>query len=62
MKTVARGLSALRKGFTPGSLQGSALQLGGAVIVDQDSSVRYLFQSSEAGEDAPVEEMIAALE
>ena len=61
MKTLAKGLSSLRQGFTPGLLQGSALQLGGSVILDQDGSVRYHFQSSEAGEDAPVEEMLGTL-
>jgi hypothetical protein len=61
MKTISRGLAAFRQGIKPGSLQGSPLQLGGAVVVDTDSSIRYLYRSSEAGDDPPVKEMLEAL-
>ncbi len=61
MKTLAKGFSALRQGVMPGLLQGGALQLGGSIILDQDGSVRYHFQSNEAGEDVPVEEMLGTL-
>ena len=61
LKTLSRGFSALRQGIKPGSLQGSALQLGGAVIIDKNGSVLYQFRSREAGEDPPVEEMLAAI-
>jgi len=61
MKTISRGLSAFRQGIKPGSLQGSVLQLGGAVVVDTNSSLRYMYRSSEAGDDPPVEEMLEAL-
>ncbi|MGW8193327.1 MAG: peroxiredoxin-like family protein [Desulforhopalus sp.] len=61
MKTLSRGLSALRQGVRPGSLQGNALQLGGALLLDSDGSVRYLYRSSEAGDDPPVDEMLASL-
>jgi peroxiredoxin len=61
LKTLSRGFSALRQGIKPGTLQGSALQLGGAVIIDKKGSVLYQFRSREAGEDPPVEEMLAAI-
>ncbi len=58
LTTLAKGFSALRKGIKPGSIQGSALQLGGALVVDQQGSIRYHHQSKEAGDDPPVEEML----
>jgi hypothetical protein len=61
LKTISRGLSAFRQGVKPGSLQGSALQLGGAVVIDSSSAVRYLYRSSEAGDDPPVDEMLRAI-
>lgn len=61
-KTFGRGLSALRQGIKPGSLQGSALQLGGAVIVEADGTLRYHYRSSEAADDPPVAEMLAVLD
>ena len=61
MKTFSRGFFALRQGVKPGKLEGSALQLGGAVIIDKNGSILYKFQSSEAGEDPPVDQMLAAI-
>jgi len=61
MKTISRGLSAFLKGKKPGSFQGSPLQMGGAIVVDTSSSLRYLYRSSEAGDDPPVEKMLEAL-
>lgn len=60
-KTFSRGFSALRKGIKPGSLQGSALQLGGAIVVGADGDIRYLYRSSEVADDPPIGEMLAAL-
>lgn len=60
-KTLSRGFYALRKGIKPGTIQGSALQLGGAVIIDQSGSVLYQYQCSEAGDDPPVDKMLAAV-
>lgn len=62
LKTLSRGFSALRSGVKPGSIQGSALQLGGAVIIDQTGTVLYRFQSREAADDPPVDQMLAALD
>gem|GEM_PF-2300345 len=62
LKTLAKGFTALREGVKPGLLQGSALQLGGAVIVSQEDYLCYYFKSSEAGDYPPISEMLAALD
>lgn len=46
----------------PGSLQGHALQLGGAVVVAQGGNITYLFKSSAAGDHPSVEDLLAAVE
>ena len=61
LKSIFRAFSALRQGIKPGSLQGSALQLGGAVVVDTSPAIRYVYRSNEAGDDPPVKEMLEAL-
>ncbi len=62
MKAIGRGFRALRAGFAPGAIQGSALQLGGAIIMNPDGTIRYLYKSREAGDHPSVQEMLAALE
>jgi len=61
MQTLRSGLSAIKKGVKPGSLQGSALQLGGAVIVGSDATIRYYYKGKEAGDSPPEHEMLNAL-
>lgn len=61
LKTITRGISAIFKGVKPGKLQGSALQLGGAVIIDKTGSLLYHFRCKEAGEDPLVSDMLAAV-
>jgi len=63
MKSFTQGFSALRSGFMPGSLQGHALQLGGAVVVVPEGSnnITYFFKSSAAGDHPPVEDLLAAV-
>lgn len=60
-KMFSRAISALKQGVKPGSVQGNALQLGGAIIINTDESVEYVYRSSEAADDPPVGEMLAAL-
>ncbi len=60
MKSFTQGFSALRAGFMPGSLQGHALQLGGAVVVVPEGKITYVFKSSAAGDHPPVEALLAA--
>ena len=38
-----------------------AFQLGGAVVVDTDGSVRYIYRSKASSDQPPVAEIIAAL-
>lgn len=59
-KMFSRAISALKQGVRPGSVQGNALQLGGAIIIKSDESVEYIYRSSEAADDPPVREMLAA--
>ena len=60
MKSYTQGFSALRAGFMPGSLQGHALQLGGAVVVVPEGKITYVFKSSAAGDHPSVEALLAA--
>ena len=53
--------SAFKAGFMPGSLQGNALQLGGAIVVTPEGNIMYFFISSAAGDHPPVEELLAAV-
>lgn len=57
LKSLTRAFAALTAGATPGSLQGSALQLGGAAIVSPSGEVIYHYISQEAG-DHPDPEVI----
>ena len=61
LKALSRGFSALRAGYKPGTIQGSALQLGGAVIVCPDTTVAYYFSSAEAGEHPKIADLLDAL-
>jgi len=62
IKSFTQGFSALKAGFMPGSLQGHALQLGGAVVVTAQGKITYLYKSSAAGDHPPVEALLAAAE
>lgn len=50
LKPLSRAFSALKAGFSPGSLQGSALQLGGAVVITTGGEIVYHYISQEAGD------------
>lgn len=54
LKVLSRAFSALGAGHMPGAVQGSALQLGGAVIVRPDATIAYYFASAEAGDHPPI--------
>ncbi|WP_136809508.1 AhpC/TSA family protein [Desulfosediminicola flagellatus] len=62
IKAISRGFSALKEGYTPGFIQGSALQLGGAVIIDTDCTMRYHYVGEAAGDHPPIKEMLNALD
>ncbi len=61
LKPLSRAFSALKAGFSPGSLQGSALQLGGAAIVNTGGEVIYHYISKEAGDHPDPELMLKTL-
>lgn len=60
IKSFTQGFSALKAGFIPGSLQGHALQLGGAVVVAPGGKITYLYKSSATGDHPPVDALLAA--
>ncbi len=60
IKSFTQGFSALRAGFLPGSLQGHALQLGGAVVVVPEGKITYFYKSSAIGDHPPVDALLAA--
>jgi hypothetical protein len=61
LKVLSRAFSALGAGHMPGIVQGSALQLGGAVILRPDATVAYYFASAEAGDHPPINALLDAL-
>jgi hypothetical protein len=61
LKALSRGFSAMRAGYRPGTIQGSTLQLGGAVIINPDATVSYFFASAEAGDHPPISDLLGAL-
>lgn len=61
IKPLQRVFSALIAGHRPGTLQGSALQLGGAVIIDPGGTIRLLIKEKQAGDYPPVSKLLEAL-
>ena len=60
--SVIKAASALKQGHRQGSIQGSTLQLGGAIAVDSSGAVRYFFAGSKAGDHPEIDEMLRAVE
>jgi hypothetical protein len=61
LKALSRGITAMRAGYRPGTIQGSTLQVGGAVIINPDATVSYFFASTEAGDHPPISDLLGAL-
>jgi len=59
LKSVKEGLRAAASGYLQTEIQGDALQQGGAVIVGPGDVLHYVYRNSEAGDHAPVQEMLA---
>ncbi|HEY5658919.1 MAG TPA: SDR family NAD(P)-dependent oxidoreductase [Myxococcota bacterium] len=53
---------ALRAGFRQAGVQGDPWQLGGVFVIRPGGALTYRYVSREAGDHAPVEEMLRALE
>jgi hypothetical protein len=62
MKTFQQGFKAFRKGVSQDGIQGSALQLGGALVLGPGDTIHYVYRSREAGDHPPVDQMLAACE
>ena len=60
MGSVFKAASAFKQGHRQGAIQGSTLQLGGAVIVDVSGAVLYFFAGKKAGDHPRVDELLAA--
>jgi peroxiredoxin len=61
-QVVAKGVAASAKyGVRQGRTIGHAAQLGGAMVIEPDGSVSWSHMSEDASDNAPPEEIIAAL-
>ena len=60
--SALKAASALRKGHRQGSIQGSAMQLGGAVLINTSGAVIYFFAGKKAGDHPNVDDLLMALE
>ena len=58
IKPVLKVFSAIKSGIRPGSLQGNALQLGGAVVIAPGNDLRFIFKEKKAGEHPSVETLL----
>lgn len=59
---VFKAVSAFRQGHRQGRVQGSALQLGGAIVIDVSGAVRYYYASAKAGDHPAVDVLIRAVD
>lgn len=59
---LSRALSAIKDGIKPGALHGSALQLGGVVIVEPSAHIRYYYASKKAGDHPALADIFAAVQ
>lgn len=59
MDAVVSGFKALKDGIRPGSMQGDALQLGGAVVIGPGNQVFYYYKGKQAADHAPVKAILA---
>lgn len=61
LTSFTQSFSALKAGFMPGSLQGHALQLGGAIVITPEGNITYYFRSAAAGDHPPIKDLLAAV-
>jgi len=62
IRSVFKAGSALKQGHRQGSVQGSAMQLGGAVVIDVSGAMRYFFAGRKAGDHPKINELISAVD
>ncbi len=51
-------MTAFKQGHRQGAVQGSTLQLGGAVVIDTKGAVRYFFSAKKAGEHPDIDSLM----
>lgn len=62
MGSMLKAVSALAGGHRQGSVQGSTMQLGGAVVIDSSGAVVYYFAGRKAGDHPSIDDLIRALD
>ncbi|MBT8356149.1 MAG: AhpC/TSA family protein [Deltaproteobacteria bacterium] len=62
VKSIFKAAAAFKNGHRQGSVQGSAMQLGGAVVIDPTGSIRYYFASRKAGDHPGIDDLIRAVD
>jgi peroxiredoxin len=62
VNSIFKAVSAFKNGHRQGSVKGSAMQLGGAVIIDPIGSIRYYFASRKAGDHPNIDDLIRAVD
>ncbi len=61
-RLLGAGLRATRAGYRQTSVEGDPWQLGGVFVIRPGGALAYRFASRDAGDHAPIEEILAALE
>jgi peroxiredoxin len=59
-KTIKSAVHALSTGYLQKGIQGDALQQGGVVVIDSAGEPVYFYANSEAGDHAPLNDIIQA--
>lgn len=62
IRAVFKAASALKQGHRQGSVQGSALQLGGSLVIDVSGVVRYFFAGSKPSDHPDIDDLLGAVE
>ncbi|MBF0451116.1 MAG: AhpC/TSA family protein [Candidatus Magnetomorum sp.] len=62
LKTVKTAFRAFSSGYVQKGIQGDALQQGGVVVIHPVDTPVYLYTNNEAGDHAPLDEILHACE
>jgi len=60
-RLATNALRAFRRGYRQGAVEGDAFQLGGVFVIRPNGALAYKYLSREAGDHAPLEDVLAAL-
>jgi len=61
LKSFTEGVRAAASGHLKAEIQGDTLQQGGAIIVGPGDVLHYTYRNKEAGDHAPIQEMLHQL-